>query len=122
MNPLNPLLWKALGVIAMIAVGIGLGYKATSAYYSPKVVALETQLKAANERADSFEQSYNAVAVAAHLLDIPLTLGLPPKEIVLLMVTLLISAITLAGGRATVLHGAVHLVLFGAFIHLSIVP
>ena len=65
MNPLNPLLWKALGVIAMIAVGIGLGYKATSAYYSPKVAALETQLKAANERADSFEQSYNAVAVAA---------------------------------------------------------
>ena len=66
--------------------------------------------------------SIPAVAVAAHLLDIPLTLGLPPKEIVLLMVTLLISAITLAGGRATVLHGAVHLVLFGAFIHLSIVP
>ena len=65
MNPLNPLLWKALGVIAMIAVGIGLGYKATSAYYSPKVDALETKLKAANERADSFEQSYNAVAVAA---------------------------------------------------------
>ncbi|KAF1049736.1 hypothetical protein [Xylophilus sp.] len=65
MNPLNPLLWKALGVIAMIAVGIGLGYKATSAYYSPKVAALETQLKAANDRADSFEQSYNAVAAAA---------------------------------------------------------
>ena len=66
--------------------------------------------------------SIPAVAVAAHLLDIPLTLGLPPKEIVLLMVTLLISAITLAGGHATVLHGAVHLVLFVAFIHLSIVP
>lgn len=66
--------------------------------------------------------SIPSVAVAAHLLDIPLTLGLPSKEIVLLMVTLLISAITLAGGRATVLHGAVHLVLFGAFIHLSIVP
>jgi predicted nucleic acid-binding Zn-ribbon protein len=65
MNPLNPLLWKVLGVIAMIAVGIGLGYKATSAYYSPKVDALETKLKAANERADSFEQSYNAVAAAA---------------------------------------------------------
>lgn len=65
MNPLNPLLWKVLGVAAMIAVGAWLGYKATSAYYSPKVAALETQLKAANERADSFEKSYNAVAAAA---------------------------------------------------------
>ncbi|MDR1934534.1 MAG: hypothetical protein LBS49_02940 [Candidatus Accumulibacter sp.] len=65
MDPLNPLLWKVLGVAVMIAVGIGLGYKATSAYYSPKLAALETQLKAARDRADSFEQSYNAVAAAA---------------------------------------------------------
>lgn len=66
--------------------------------------------------------SIPAVAVAAHLLGTPLTLGLPHKEIALLTVTLLVSAITLAGGRATVLQGAVHLVLFGAFITLSIIP
>jgi len=65
MNPLNPLLWKVLGVAAMIAVGAWLGYKATSAYYSPKVAVLETQLKVANDRADSFEQSYNAITIAA---------------------------------------------------------
>lgn len=66
--------------------------------------------------------SIPAVALVAHLLGTPLTLGLPHKEIVLLTVTLLVSAITLAGGRATVLQGAVHLVLFFAFLHLSIVP
>ena len=40
----------------------------------------------------------------------------------ILALTMLLSTITLAGGRATVLHGAVHLVLFGAFLFLAIVP
>lgn len=65
MSPLNPLLWKALGVAVLVAVGALLGYKATTAFYAPKVDALETKLKAANERADSFEQAYAAVAAAA---------------------------------------------------------
>jgi Ca2+:H+ antiporter len=63
-----------------------------------------------------------AVAFVSYLLDKPLTLGLAPKDIVLLAVTLLVSAITLAGGRATVLQGAVHLVLFAAFLFLAFVP
>ncbi|NJD25153.1 MAG: ionic transporter y4hA [Betaproteobacteria bacterium] len=66
--------------------------------------------------------SIPAVALVSHLLDTPLTLGLDPKDIVLLAVTLLVSAITLAGGRATVLQGAVHLVLFAAFLFLAFVP
>jgi len=41
---------------------------------------------------------------------------------VLLAITLLVSALTLAGGTATVLQGAVHLVLFAAFIFLAIFP
>lgn len=63
-----------------------------------------------------------AVAVAAILAGLPLVLGLPAKEVALLALTLLISVVTLAGGRATVLHGAVHLVLFAVFLFLSIVP
>ena len=63
-----------------------------------------------------------SVAAVSILLDMPLLLGLPPKEIVLLYLTLLNSAITLAGGRATVLQGTVHLVIFAAFLFLAIVP
>ena len=63
-----------------------------------------------------------AVAVTSLLLGLQLDLGLPPKEMVLLMLTLVISAMTLAGGRATVLQGAVHLVLFAVFLFLAIVP
>ena len=63
-----------------------------------------------------------AVGMVSILLEIPLVLGLPAKEIVLLILTLMVSTITLASGRATVLQGAVHLVLFAAFLFLTLVP
>lgn len=62
------------------------------------------------------------VAVTAIMLDLPLVLGLPNKEITLLALTLLISAMTLARGHATVLQGAVHLSLFAVYVFLAIVP
>ncbi len=62
------------------------------------------------------------VAAVSILLKLPLELGLPPMETALLALTFLISAVTLAGGRATILQGAVHLVLFAAFLFLSVVP
>jgi Ca2+:H+ antiporter len=63
-----------------------------------------------------------AVAVVSMVLGQPLALGLSPKELAMLALTLLVSVITLASGRATLLHGAVHLVLFAAFLFLSVVP
>lgn len=63
-----------------------------------------------------------AIALVSILLDMPMVLGLPPKELVLLVLTFAVSIITMASGRATVLHGTVHLVLFAAFLFLSIVP
>lgn len=63
-----------------------------------------------------------AVGVAALLLELPLVLGLAPKELVLLSLTFLISAITLGTGRTNVMQGAVHLVLFAAFLFLALVP
>lgn len=66
--------------------------------------------------------SIPAVVTTALALDMPLELGLPPKEIALLALTLLISAMTLSGGRATVLQGSVHLVLFAVFLFLAVVP
>jgi Ca2+:H+ antiporter len=63
-----------------------------------------------------------AVAATSLMLDLPLILGLPPKEIALLALTLLISSVTLSRGLATVLQGAVHLVLFAVFLFLTIKP
>lgn len=63
-----------------------------------------------------------AIGFVAIVFEMPMTLGLPAKEIVLLFLTFAVSTITLASGRATVLHGTVHLVVFAAFLFLSIVP
>ena len=62
------------------------------------------------------------VATVSLIAGLPLELGLPPKEVTLLTLTLLVSVVTLASGRATILQGTVHLVLFAVFMFLSIVP
>jgi Ca2+:H+ antiporter len=63
-----------------------------------------------------------AVAITSIVMRLPLELGLPPKEVALLALSLLLSSMTLGGGRATVLQGAVHLVLFAVFVFLAMVP
>ncbi|GGD63731.1 calcium:proton antiporter [Caballeronia grimmiae] len=62
------------------------------------------------------------VAVVSIAIGQPISLGLEPKEITLLALTLLVSVITLGTGRSTVLQGVVHLVIFAAFLFLSVVP
>jgi Ca2+:H+ antiporter len=62
------------------------------------------------------------VAVTSITLKFPLALGLPPKEVAMLALSLLLASMTLAGGRATVLQGAVHLVMFAVFLFLAMVP
>ena len=63
-----------------------------------------------------------AVAITSLVLNLPLELGLPYKEISLLGLTLMISVMTLSRNNATVLQGTVHLVLFIVFLFLSIFP
>jgi Ca2+:H+ antiporter len=63
-----------------------------------------------------------AVVVTSIALGLPLVLGLPAKEMVLLALTLLLTSTTVASGRATVLQGVVHLVVFAVFLFLAMVP
>jgi len=63
-----------------------------------------------------------AVSLASVQLDLPLTLGLAPKDLVLLALTFLVSSITLVSGRTTMMQGAVHLVIFATFLFLALVP
>ena len=62
------------------------------------------------------------VAMLSIGLDLPLRLGLSPKDLVLLALTFAVGSITLAAGRTNVLQGAVHLLIFAAFLFLAIVP
>ena len=62
------------------------------------------------------------VVLATIMFDLPLVLGLSPKDMALLAVTFLVSAVTLGTGRTYVMQGAVHLVLFAAYLFLAFVP
>lgn len=63
-----------------------------------------------------------AIAVASIWLDGPLLLGLSGTELVLLAVTALVGSLTVTLGSAIVLQGALHLVIFAAFLFVAVVP
>ncbi len=63
-----------------------------------------------------------AIAIASIWLSGPLVLGLGGKEMVLFALTVVVSMLTLATGRATLLQGAVHLMIFSSFLFLAVSP
>jgi Ca2+:H+ antiporter len=63
-----------------------------------------------------------AIAVASIWLPGPLTLGLGGTQIVLFLLTVIVGTLIVVPGRATRLQGAIHLVLFGAFLFLAMFP
>jgi Ca2+:H+ antiporter len=63
-----------------------------------------------------------AVVLASAVFRFPLILGLDAKDMVLLALTFVVSAVTLGTGRTYMMQGAVHLVLLAAFLFLSLVP
>ncbi|MGW0748522.1 calcium:proton antiporter [Streptomyces sp. NPDC002587] len=63
-----------------------------------------------------------AIALASVWLSGPLLLGLGPIHMVLLALTVVVSVLTLAPGRATLLQGGVHLVVLAAYLFLAVSP
>jgi Ca2+:H+ antiporter len=63
-----------------------------------------------------------AVVLAAALFDLPLVLGLDAKDMVLMTLSFVVGAIALGSGRTNMMQGAVQLVIFAAFLFLSLVP
>jgi Ca2+:H+ antiporter len=62
------------------------------------------------------------VVLASSVFQLPLVLGLELKDMGLLALTFLVSAVTLGTGRTYMMQGAVHLVIFAAFLFLALVP
>ena len=63
-----------------------------------------------------------AVALASIWLDGSLVLGLSSTQIVLLVLTAGVGALTILPGRATLQEGGVHLVIFCSFLLLAVNP
>lgn len=62
------------------------------------------------------------IAVISVLFSYEVNLGLNATETNLLLLTLIVSALTVSSGRATLLQAAVHLGIFGAFLMVVIAP
>lgn len=101
------------------------------------VLAPETLAALRNARRDRVQTSFNlafgsaiasigltipTIAVASIWLDGPLALGLGATQMVLLAITVVVGALTVLPGRATVQEGGVHFVLFLAFVFLALNP
>jgi Ca2+:H+ antiporter len=63
-----------------------------------------------------------AVAVAAYTLDKQLVLGLGNQEMVILLLTFMLSMLTFGTGRTNILFGMVHMVVFAVFVFMVFVP
>ncbi|MBH5321138.1 calcium:proton antiporter [Aurantiacibacter sediminis] len=63
-----------------------------------------------------------AVAFVSILFDLPLTLGVSPRDMTLLALTLFVAAVGMSRGRVTVLHGTVCLVIFATYLFTTMVP
>ena len=63
-----------------------------------------------------------AVALAACTLDKQLVLGLNTQEMVLLLLTFMVSMLTFGTGRTNILFGLVHVVVFAVYVFMVFVP
>ena len=132
------LLAKALSPsLEAVVEGAGLPHAFVGVVIAAIVLLPEGIAAVAAARADLLQTSLNlalgsalasigltipAVAMVSIWMGQTLTLGLAPEEMTLLILTLLVSTVTLATGRTTILQGAVHLVILGVFLFLSAMP
>jgi Ca2+:H+ antiporter len=110
-------------VVGVVIAALVLLPEGLAALRAARLNRLQTSLNLALGSAlASIGLTIPAVAVVSIAIGQPIALGLDSKEIVMLSLTLLVSVITLGTGRSTVLQGVVHLVIFAAFLFLSVVP
>ena len=120
-----------------VVTGLGAPKSAVGVVIALLVLAPETLAAVRNARRGRVQTSFNlalgsamasigltipAIAVASIWLEGPLVLGLDSTQIVLLVITTIVGALTVLPGRATVQEGGVHLVLFAAFVFLAVNP
>ncbi len=109
-----------VGIVIAALVLLPEGYAALRAARANR---LQTSLNLALGSAlASIGLTIPAVAAVSIYMGQPIALGLHPKEIVLLALTLLVGVITLGTGRTTILQGAIHLIIFAAFLLFAIIP
>lgn len=110
-------------VIGIVIAMLVLLPETVAAVRAARVNRLQTSMNLALGSAlASIGLTVPVVVAASIALDLRLELGLGPKDLVLLAVSFLVSTVTLGSGRTQIMQGAVHLVMFAAFLFLALVP
>jgi Ca2+:H+ antiporter len=110
-------------LVGVVIAALVLLPEGTAAFRAARLNRLQTSLNLALGSAiASIGLTIPAVVAVALIFGLPLTLGIDPKEMVLLALTLLLSVLTLATGRTSILQGAIHLTVFAVFLFLAVVP
>ena len=110
-------------VVGVIIAALVLLPESIAAIRAAMVNRLQTSLNLAlGSAVATIGLSIPAVAALSVFKGFPLALGLSPREIVLLSLTLLVAGTSLSTARTTVLQGTIHLVIFGVFVFTTLVP
>jgi len=127
---LSPTIEKAVevakaprAVVGIVIAALVLLPETVAAVRAARANRLQTSMNlAVGSALASIGLTVPVVVVASIAFNLPLVLGLSPKDITLLTMTFLVSAVTLGTGRTYLMQGAVHLVLFAAYLFLAFVP
>jgi Ca2+:H+ antiporter len=110
-------------LVGIIIASLVLLPEATAALRAARADRLQTALNLALGSAlASIGLTIPVVAALFIWTGDPLLLGLSPKDSLLLFLSLIVSTLTLATGRTTILQGLVHLVVFAAFLVFALSP
>ncbi len=112
-----------LAIVGVVIAALVLAPESLAAYRAAKRNRLQTSLNLALGSAlATIGLTIPSVAIVSLVLDLPLALGIGPKSITLLILSLFTITLSLGTGRTTILGGAVHLVIFAAYLFTTVVP
>ena len=112
-----------LAIVGVVIAALVLAPESLAAYRAAKRNRLQTSLNLALGSAlATIGLTIPSVAIVSLLLDLPLALGIGAKGVTLLILSLFTITLSLGTGRTTILGGAVHLVIFAAYLFTTVVP
>jgi Ca2+:H+ antiporter len=112
-----------LGIVGVVIAALVLAPESLAAYNAARQNRLQTSLNLALGSAlASIGLTIPAVAIVSLVMGLPLAMGIDPKGMTLLALSLFVTTISLGTGRTTVLQGVVHLVIFAAYLFTTIIP
>ena len=112
-----------LAIVGVVIAALVLAPESLAAYRAARRNRLQTSLNLALGSAlATIGLTIPAVAIVSLALGLPLALGIGAKQMILLVLSLFTITLTLGNGRTTVLGGAVHLVIFAAYLFVTVVP